>query len=82
MGRRSRDISESGNPKAVNVTAAYTAPEAPREGNISMTGRPNKLPLETALAAVAVAADALVVAAAPPESCDTSRGNIILVAAM
>jgi len=67
----------SGNPRAVSVTDAYIAPEAPSDGKISIPDRPNKLPLETVLTAVAVAlADADAVVA---ESCDMRRGYIILV---
>jgi hypothetical protein len=85
VGRKSRPNWESGNPKAVNDAAAYIAPDAPREGKMSITGRIKKLPLEAVWAAVAAAADADAVAAAPldeAESCDTTRGNIILVEAM
>ena len=64
---------------------AYIAPDAPREDWMSITGRLKKLPLETVRAAVEVVADAVAVAAAPldeAESCDMTRGNIILVEAM
>jgi len=74
MGRNSRLTSASGYPSAVSVTAAYIAPEAPREGKIS--GRPNALFIGAALAAAVVAA------ALDVESCDRRRGNIIRVAAI
>jgi hypothetical protein len=85
VGRKSRPNSESGNPKAVTAAAAYIAPDAPRDGKMSVTGRMKNLLLEAVWATVAVAPVAVAVAAAPldeAESCDMTRGNIILVEAM
>lgn len=77
-------MSESGKPRAVNVTAAQIAPEAPREGNMSITGR-----LRPVLVAVLVAAEAAVTAAVVAfdaaldnDIWDISRGNMIRVDAI
>jgi hypothetical protein len=75
-GSNMKDTFASGNANADNVTAAYIAPEAPREGKISMTGR------EAVRAAVAEAADAVAVALEDTEICDISLGYSIRVAAM
>jgi hypothetical protein len=73
-GRNIRLTITFGNPSAVIVTAAYIAPEAPREGMISGTVCPNNLPLAAAVTVADAAPDS--------EIFDIRRGNIIRVAAM
>lgn len=77
IGRKSRLISEFGKPSAVNDTAAYIAPDAPREGSMSITGR-----LPRSRAVLGTALDVLTAAAVEGVSWDTSRGNNIRVAAI
>lgn len=78
-GKNSKLTWESGNANAVMVTAAYIAPDAPRDGRMSMAerGRFNK-PL-WGFGSVLAAADA--VAEAAVDSWDINLGNMMRVIA-
>jgi hypothetical protein len=80
MGRKSRLTCESGNANTVIDTAAYIAPEAPRDDVICVATPPDELCAGTALAAAALAVVTDAVTAAPlddAESCDTILGYMI-----